>query len=157
MAPTQTYLDTLTLYYEEEIEGEAYFAAIAAQLTDPDRCAKMQLMADVETYAAAAVLPLLDKHGLIPRRTRELHANGRRQAQTAATCWDALISGMRRSFPAYMDDFARLESMAPPADLPALKILTAHETAAINFLNREAAGDPDSAAPLRLYLETGTA
>ena len=61
---SQKYLDTLKLYYEEEVEGEAYFAALAERLTDPDEKRKMQMMADVETFAAAAVKPLLDKYRL---------------------------------------------------------------------------------------------
>ena len=60
----QTYLDTLLRYYEEEIEGEAYFAAIAERLEDPEQKRKMQMLADVETYAAAAVQPLLEKYAL---------------------------------------------------------------------------------------------
>jgi len=59
LPPSAKYLETLQLYYEEEIEGEAYFAALAERLTDPEQRAKMQMMADVETYAAAAVHPLL--------------------------------------------------------------------------------------------------
>ncbi|MCR9113875.1 MAG: FAD-dependent oxidoreductase, partial [Rhodobacteraceae bacterium] len=153
----QEYLEKLKLYYEEEIEGEAYFKAIAARLTDPEQRRKMQMMAEVETYAAAAVRPLLDKYGLTPRAAQSLHDNGTAQAAQVTDAWDGLIAGMRRSFPAYMDDFYRLEALAPDEDLPALRVLTAHETAAIAFLEAEAAGAADSAAPMRHYLETGAA
>ncbi|MEI4263823.1 oxidoreductase [Roseovarius sp. D0-M9] len=156
-AASREYLETLKLYYEEEIEGEAYFAAIAERLEVPEHRDKMRLMADVETYAAAAVHPLLLKHGLVPRDAEGLHRTGRAQAENASGDWDSLIAEMRESFPAFMDDFARLEAMAPAEDLPALKVLTAHETAAIDFLEREAAGDPQSAAPMQRYLETGSA
>ena len=159
-APTgagEKYLETLKLYYEEEIEGEAYFAAIAARLDDPAQREKMRLMAEVETFAAASVRPLLDKYGLQPRPAEGLRASGRGQAERDRRDWPGLIEGMRQSFPAYMDDFHRLESMAPPEDLPRLRVLTAHETAAIAFLEAEAKGEADSAAPMRRYLETGTA
>ena len=36
---------------------------------------------------------------------------------------------------------------------PALKLLTQHEVAAIEFAGREVAGEADSAAPLHRYLE----
>jgi len=155
--PSRDYLDTLQLYYEEEIEGEAFFAAIAERLEDRTEREKMQLMADVETRAAAAVAPLLQKHGLTPRDRDELHANGRKQAGALKPDYAALIAEWQRDFPEFMDDFEGLEAMAPAEDLPALKVLTAHEVAAIRFLDAEVAGKADSAAPLRTYLETGTA
>lgn len=154
-APTQTYLDTLKQYYEEEIEGEAYFAAIADRLSDPEERRKMQMMADVETYAAASVRPLLDKYGLTPRSVDELHANGIRQASDAKGDFAHFMAEWRASFPAYMDDFLGIEAMAPPEDLPALKVLTNHEIAAIDFLERESKGAPDSTAAMERYLDTG--
>jgi len=42
--------------------------------------------------------------------------------------------------------------MAPIEDLTALSVLTDHEIAVIDFAKRELAGDPDSTAPLYLYL-----
>lgn len=154
---TGKYLETLQLYYEEEIEGEAYFDAIAERLTDPDEREKMHLMARVEAVAAASVAPLLRKHGLTPRPAAELQASGRASAAEVTKDYATLIAEWRRSFPAYMDDFERLEAMAPPEDLPALRVLTAHEVAAIAYLDLEDEGQPDSAAPMRRYIETGTA
>ena len=51
--PSEEYLETLTLYYEEEVEGEAYFKAISEQshLT-ADQAQKMYLMGEVEKKAA---------------------------------------------------------------------------------------------------------
>lgn len=151
------YLATLTLYYEEEVEGEAYFAALADRLGDPEERRKMQMMADVETHAAAAVRPLLEKYALSPRNREDLHASGRASAAKAKGDFAGFMAAWRKSFPAYMDDFNRLETMAPPEDLPRLKVLTNHEIAAIEFLEREAKGDPDSTAPMVHYLKTGEA
>jgi len=155
--PEAAYLETLLRYYEEEVEGEAYFAALADRLEDAEQREKIRLMAEVETYAAAAVYPLLGKYGLRPRPSVHLHRAGHAQADGAPAGWKDLIAELRESFPGYVDDFRRLEAMAPEADLPALKVLTAHELAAIAFLDAEAAGKPDSTAPMRRYLETGTA
>jgi dimethylamine/trimethylamine dehydrogenase len=154
---SQKYLDTLTLYYEEEVEGEAYFAALAERLSDAEERRKMQMMADVETYAAAAVRPLLDKYGLTPRSAADLKAQGRASAARAEGDFAGFMAAWRKSFPAYMDDFHGLEAMAPPEDLPALKVLTNHEIAAIDFLEREAKGDPSSTIAMERYLETGQA
>lgn len=155
--PDQTYLKTLLRYYEEEIEGEAYFAAIAGRLSDAGEKRKMQLLADVETHAAAAVKPLLDKYGLTPAPHADLHAAGRRQAADSPGDFTHFIAEWRKTFPGFIDEFEGLEAMAPPEDLPALKILTAHEVAAIAFLEKEAAGEPDSTAPMQHYIEAGIA
>jgi hypothetical protein len=56
-------------------------------------------------------------------------------------------------YPGYVDDFEGLERLAPDEDLPALKLLTQHEVAAIEFAGREVAGEADSAASLHRYLE----
>jgi hypothetical protein len=64
--PSQLYLDTLLQYYEEEVQGEAYFNGIADRLSEPDHQAKMQLMAKVEKFVAAVVLPLVRKYDLKP-------------------------------------------------------------------------------------------
>ncbi|MCZ4353540.1 hypothetical protein O4H61_13545 [Roseovarius aestuarii] len=154
--PSAKYLKTLTRYYEEEIEGEAYFHALADRLSDADQCHKMRLMAEVETFAAAAVRPLIDKYGLTPTPAVQLHATARQDAGKDMRDWAALISDMRRTFPGYIAEFHALEAMAPPEDINALKVLTNHEYAAIDFLEREAVGDPDSTEPMRRYLQSGT-
>jgi dimethylamine/trimethylamine dehydrogenase len=151
------YLATLLRYYEEEIEGEAYFGALADRRTDPAESEGMHLLAEVETYAAAAVAPLLRKYDLYPASTEALHARGRAQAAAAPEAWAALIDSMRESFPGFIDDFERLALLAPAEDMPPLKVLTDHEHAAIAYLEREARGDPDSVQPLRHYLKTGKA
>ena len=147
----------MLLYYEEEIEGETFFAALADHLTAPEHKAKMAMLAEIEGYTAKAMQPLLEKYALKPRATDMLHANGRRQAEDLPRDWPGLINHMRETFPAYITAFERLEAMAPPEDLPALRVATAHEIAAVSFLEREAEGDPDSIAPLREFLKTGTA
>lgn len=153
----EEYLEKLLLFYEEEIEGEAYFKDIASRLDHPVHREKMNLMAEAETFAAAAVKPLLEKYGLKPRSVNDLHANGRDHAKASSRDWEELIADMRDTFPGYVTDFEDLEAMAPPEDLPALKVLTAHEVAAVAFINREAARDPDSTQPMRHYLATGEA
>lgn len=155
--PSPDYLETLTRYYEEEVEGEAYFYAIAERLSDPDERQKMRMVAEVETYAAAAVAPLLDKYGLSPQSAEALRASGRRMAAEQPGDFNHFLQKWRKEFPGYIDEFEALEAMAPPEDVPVLKILTDHEHAAIAFLEKEAAGEPDSTAPMRRYLETGRA
>ena len=149
------YLDTLLLYFEEEIMGEAYFYGLAEHFTEPGAKQKLVLLAEVERHAAEAVRPLLDKHGLSPRSDTDLAQLEKAQIEThGAWSWSELVTYMARRYPLYMDDFEGLETMAPVEDLPPLRFLTAHETAAIAFANMEVAGEPQSAEPLRHYLAT---
>ena len=152
------YLELLTRYYEEEIEGIGWFAALADGMTDKAHAAKMQLLSDAEVYAAASIAPLLAKYDVTPRDRGELVASGAAQGKVdAAKGWHVLIQEMTATFPRFMLDFARLEALAPVEDLTLLKVLTAHEIAAIDFLDREMAGHEASTAPLIHYLKTGRA
>lgn len=151
------YLETLLRYYEEEIEGEAYFAGLAERMTEAAQRAKMTMLARVETHTADAMRPLIAKYGLAPRSVEVLHANGRAQAAGAQGDWETLIAEMQRIFPRYIEDFRKLEEMAPQEDRAALGVATAHEVAAVEFLTREGMRDPDSAAPLHRFLRRGTA
>jgi dimethylamine/trimethylamine dehydrogenase len=153
--PTQTYLDTLLLYYEEEVEGAAYFQALAERAKKADHRDKLYLLARVEHRAAGVTLPLIQKYALTPRSNAVLFQSGQEMARKATKSWDALLADMARTFPGYVNDFLRLEAMAPREDLPRLKLLTAHETAAIEFLDLELSGAPDSVAPMHTYLEKG--
>jgi len=153
--PTQTYLDTLLLYYEEEVEGEAYFQTLAEMAKKPDQRNKLQLLAKVEHHAASVTYPLIRKYALTPRSNTILFQSGQDQAQAAFKLWGDLLAEMARTFPGYVDDFLALEAMAPPEDLPCLKLLTAHEVAAVAFLDLELSGTRGSVAPLNAYLEEG--
>lgn len=147
-----TYLDTLLLYYEEEIEGEAYFAELARAFDAPDRIEKLTLLAEVERHAAAAVAPLIGKYGLIARPTAELVARGRAEALDTPADWADLMSEMNRSYPGYLAAFEALEIIAPSEDRKRLSFLTRHEAAALEFLALERTHPDRSTAPLHAYL-----
>ena len=149
-----TYEETLVLYYEEEVEGEAYFLEWANAFDTPDHKAKMGLMGEVERHAAAAIRPLLEKYGLTPRPRADLVASGISGARQATRDWDAAIAEMTETFPGYIEDFERLEAMAPPEDRAVLNFLTEHEVAAIRFLALEKTDPAHSATPLQDYLAT---
>ncbi len=150
---TQKYLDTLLLYFEEEIMGEAYFYGLANRFPDEHQSLKMRHLAEVERYAAEAVRPLLKKYHLQPRSDIELHKVGEENIEKSYLMgWEGFVDYMVARFPKYMPEFHALESMAPQEDWTALKILTAHEVAAIEFANLEKVGNPKSIEPLMKYL-----
>ena len=146
------YLETLLRYYEEEVGGIAYFEALAALCEEPEQKAKMTLLAEVEAHTASIVAPLLQRYGLTPRTAEILRAEGMADARKGPQDWDGMIGHMRQVFPGYIADFERLERMAPPQDLPVLRRMTEHEVIAIAFLELEARGDADAAAPLWRFL-----
>lgn len=148
------YLETLLEYFEDEIAGEAYFHRLARHFDGAGESGKLVLLAKVERRAAEAVRPLLEKYGLSPRDDSVLHPLGEADVERHRRYgWAELMAYMAVRYPAYIDQFEDLERMAPEEDLAALRVLTDHEVAAIDFANREIVGDPDSLAPLRQYLE----
>ena len=152
MRVTDKYLRTLLSYYEEEIQGETYFYGLIDHFEEQD---KLTVLARVERRAAESVVPLLEKYKLVPRDVSELKTRGADHVQRHA-CFDWLefMTYMLNRYPGYLEEFSTLERMAPEEDLYALKKLTNHEVAAIEFAKRELAGDPDSLSPLCDYLNT---
>ncbi len=148
------YLETLQLYYEEEIEGEAYFARLSERFDDPDHARKLHLLAEVERHAAEGVAPLIEKHGLTPRPTEALIESGHADADATAPDWAKLISEMQESYKGYLSAFEAFEAMGPDEDRARLSFLTEHEVAAIKFLDLEATDPARSVAPLETYLAT---
>ena len=150
MRATDKYLKTLLSYYEEEIEGEAYFYGLVDHFEEQE---KLTVLARVERHAASSVVPLLEKYDLVPRDESELKTRGESYVgRHASFDWFEFMTYIVKRYPDYLEDFTALKRMAPEGDLYALNILMDHEVAAIVFAKRELTGDPDSLAPLYDYL-----
>ena len=153
MTISPDYRSTLLAYFEEEIGGEAYFHGLAAHFDEPGAAEKLHLMGEVERCAAEAVRPLIERHGLTPRADSVLREEGAAYIpRHAGMNWQDFVDHMAERYPVYIDDFLRLEAMAPAEDLPALNILTEHEVAVVAFAQREKAGDANAADPMRAYI-----
>ena len=116
--PTQEYLDTLLLYFEEENTGEDYFLGLAERFPDQGQLEKMTYLAKVERCAAEHVRPLLHKFGLKPRLDTELFD----WAQEDITCLKRLTA---REVAAI--EFATLEQARGKNSLTPLKVCIASE------------------------------
>ena len=137
-------------YYEEEVEGEAYFHELADNFEEEG---KLTLLARVERRAAESVVPLLKKYKLVPKDESELKARGEGHVQRHASFdWLEFMAYMVTRYPSYLEEFMALEKIAPEEDLYALNYLTEHEVATIEFAKRELTGDPESLVPLCNYL-----
>ncbi len=133
--------------------GVAYFHGLARHFDGPGQREKLAMLAEVERAAAESVRPLLDKHGLVARQAGVLKLLGEAGVEKHRDQkWMDFMRHMARTYPGYVAQFEALSRLAPVDDLPALQRLTDHETAAIDFAEKEVAGDADSLAPLREYL-----
>jgi len=150
--PDHDYLARLLLYYEEEIEGEAYFAALSTKFDTAEHRRCLDLLTEVERHAAEGVAPLVSIYGLWPRARTDLVRSGQAQADATAVDWPALLADMRRTYPGYLAAFEGLEAMAPPEDRARLAFLTAHEVAAMAFLDLADQDLQAATAPLERYL-----
>ena len=154
--PHPEYLETLLLYHEEEIMGEAYFRGLKRHFERDDQREKLDLLSRVERVAAESVRAPIERHGLVPRPDAELAEIGVAWIGRHETLdWRDFVADMAERYPKYLLDFEALERMAPEEDRPAIRVLNDHEVAAIEFARKELAGDPDSAAPLARYIEAG--
>lgn len=144
------YRAALLTAYEEEVTGEGYFGELARQ-HPPGRVADaLHLLHDLEVVTAAAVLPLIRRHGLTPRPRAALLAAGQEEAQrTPRRPWAELLGEMARDYDAYMAEFAELERLAPSADHTLTRCLADHEAAIIAFARAELTGGTDPIDLLR--------
>lgn len=146
------YGSALLTAYEEEVTGEGYFAGLADQFSGRPREALL-VMARVERVTASALRPLIACQGLSTAAETVLLARGRAQAEMQrGMTWDSLTRGMADEYPVYVEEFAQLCRLAPPADRPTALIALEHEQVLIDAARREVAGDPDSLAPLYAFL-----
>ena len=133
--------------------GEGYFLVLAANFRGADERAKLTLLAEVERRAAELLEPLLKKYDARPRDDAVLMPLGEAEAKPRLGLgWTELMTYIADGFQVYVEEFEALERLAPPSDIPALKRLTLHEVATIDFATKEIAGEPDGIAPLRHFL-----
>jgi dimethylamine/trimethylamine dehydrogenase len=140
----------LLVAYEEEVVGEGYFGGLALQHPPGPIAEALLLLRDLEVVTAAAILPLIRRHGLTPRPRATLLAEGLQEARrTSDRPWAELLAEMAQDYDAYMDEFAALERLAPAADHHLTRCLSDHEAAIIAFAKAELAGDADPMSLLR--------
>jgi dimethylamine/trimethylamine dehydrogenase len=150
MPVSEKYLQTLLIFYEEEISGESYFYCLSEHFSEKE---KTILLARIERVAAKAVEPLLKKYNLVARDEKVLHQEGLSHVdQHQSYSWNQFMTYIVERYPAYLDEFEDLEAMAPVGDLVALKRLTEHEAVVIDFAHKELAGSQDSVDSLMGYL-----
>jgi hypothetical protein len=110
------YPAALRTCFEEEISGEGYFTGLAAQFSGRPRDALL-MMARMERVTAAALRPLIARHGIPTADEAALSAEGAAEAAAqAGLTWEDLTRRMAAEYPAYMAEFDQLLRLAPAAD-----------------------------------------
>ncbi|MEN9643587.1 MAG: hypothetical protein RL238_256 [Actinomycetota bacterium] len=150
------HLAELIRCYEGEVAGAAYFTALAAAHEGPARSV-LSRFADVERTTAAALLPLVQRHGLVVADADELRRRGEANAAVdSALGWDALVAEMCEHYPSYVPEFERLSAIAPLDDKAAMQVLVDHEVALVASVERIRDGRADALAPVDEFIAAAT-
>jgi hypothetical protein len=146
----ENYQSALTCAFEEEVQGIAYFAVLAAREQGPARDA-LHLMAQIEERLVADLSPLMQRHHFPHAPFPDLLAQGRAEA-AAENPWPKFLRVMAEDYDDYLAEFQQLHDTAPPDDRALMRRLINHELALIAFARAERAGDPDAPSLLRNFL-----
>lgn len=146
------YRAALLMSLEEEISGEAFFARLATFHAGRASLA-LTMLAEVEAATAGAIRPLAERHGLAVAADAGLRSSGEAEAdRRRGMSWRELVAEMATTYPVFVQEFEAIEGLAPKDDRKALRILVAHEVAAVRFAEMEMLNDPASLVPLQEFL-----
>ena len=148
---TKEYRDGILAAWQGELWGEAFFDRLAEAADDADRCAKWQVLAELEQATGARLAPLVSDDA----KARD----GERPTPDAAALAyarlphaDAMRQMMTILDPA-IERFRRLLAIAPAADRETVQLLVDHEVALKAFAERELAGESaTSLEPVRTII-----
>lgn len=141
------------LSFEEEISGETYFAALSEAEPDPRHAAIFAKLSRIEAATVAALRPLATALGLTPADEAAVQQSGRDAVRNRKPrSFVEFMAHIDRDYPAYVEEFAQLDALAPPEAKAAARLLTDHEVAMIDMARIVLAGEGDPHAPLDAYL-----
>jgi hypothetical protein len=135
------YIAGINKAYQEELGGEVFFGALAGAQDDSQRASKLRVLARLERQTAATLEPLLAKYGGAVEMDESVREQSLREAADySAGSWEQFLLSMSAVLPPYVKTFKDLEAAAPRGELPALRALTQHEEALVEFVCRELNG-----------------
>lgn len=150
------YLIDLERSYAGEVSGETYFMTLATWHDAPGR-EVLERFAEVERVTAAALRPLMLRHGLAVADVDELRERGVANAVAERSIvWDDLIAEMCEFYPRYVREFEQMLAIAPVDDRPAVQLLLDHEVALVAAAVGIRAGLADALAPVEQFITTAS-
>jgi hypothetical protein len=129
--------------YQGEVLGEILFGGIAERLEDPDRAAKMRVLATLEQRTKAATAPALERAGVSTEPDPETVATAEALLPGAlALTWAELMATIGPITEQFIPLYQRL-GVLNAAERETADLLVAHEEALRDFARAEVEGDPD--------------
>jgi hypothetical protein len=129
--------------YQGEILGELLFGGIAEQQSDPDRAAKMRVLATLERRTKEAMVPALERAGISTDDDPEtLSLAGVLIAATATIPWADTLASFGPITAQYSAMYRRIGDL-DPSERATADLLVAHEAALAAFAAAEVSGQTE--------------
>jgi hypothetical protein len=127
--------------YQGEVLGEAFFGAVAEQLDDEERAARVRVLMTLERRTKEATAPALVRAGLSTDPDPEMVSTAEVLAAAVASLeWEQFLGSIEPVTLQYLALYERIGEL-DPSERAAADLLVAHELALRNFARHELAGD----------------
>ncbi len=127
--------------YQGEVLGELLFGGIAEHLDDPDRAAKMRMLATLEQRTREETAPALERAGISTAPDPETEATASALLPGALTLsWNDLMATIGPITAQYIPLYQRIGELSPK-ERETADLLVAHEAALRDFARAEVDGD----------------
>lgn len=134
--------------------GLAAFNARANAETDDNSAQMWRTLAQLESATGARMAKVLRSHGEDIDNDTPIDQEGEAFQSYLTLSHADVIAYMRARVARAMDRFEELLAIAPKQDLADVQFLVDHELALITFVEREAAGEPDSLSDVHRLLSS---
>ncbi len=135
----ESYQAQLQRAWAGEVQGEAFFAALAEQTTDREWQQKWHTLAELERRTGAALEPIVEAGQDTRLETGPAVAAAR---ELAAEPMPQGLASLVTVIDSAVDAYNTLRDTGPDAHKVELDILARHEIALQTFIRRELAGQP---------------
>jgi hypothetical protein len=142
-SPDDSLNDLWRQAYQGEILGELLFAGIAAQQAplDPERAAKMRVLAALERSTKEAIAPALERAGVPTEADEETISVAEALIEaSAAIAWEDTLASFEPITAQFTALYRRIGQL-DPSEQEAADLLVDHEAALATFARLELAGD----------------
>ena len=148
------YIETLNLFYEEELNGLGYFEELATFFNNNQKKA-LKLMEEIEVIVVNHLQPLIKKYKLQKNKAEINYfiVEGKKEAKLKkGMVWKEFLASIIKTYPSYMDEFEQIINLAPYSDKEFLKLLYEHERVFIDFAQKDIESNPTSLSLLERFI-----
>ena len=139
---TDEFRDCLVDYYQSEVLGEAFFAALLDSFPDADHTYKIGSLLQLETETKARLRPAIVQLGGSVEELEQSREAGRELASTITSGdWNEFISALNSAGEPLLERQREVAEIAPPAYRELAESMRVHGESIQNFSEAELAGD----------------